>query len=431
MLYLRPYQTAGAEWLASKRFALLADEMGVGKSAQAIRACDLVGAMDVLVICPANARVNWQREFARFGTRDVNLKIVSYEHATKNRHVGKPDVLILDEAHYLKSATSKRTVNIMGKTGVVHDAGHVWALTGTPAPNNVAELWPFLFTSGAYVHNYDTFVQEFCNSWREPVRNRLVITGTKDKPAFKKLLEPLMMRRLKKDVATEMPSITFSDVFVTAGPVDHTKHFTKYINLKDFEDRSALDAQLAVEDKLIRATHGDLTTMLLMDAKRSSTLRRYVGLQKVDAVGDMVAQELKDKAYSKLVIFAIHRGVIETLRERFAKQGVVTLYGGTPPEKKQYNIDRFQTDEGCRIFIGNIQAAGTAISLTAAHNVLFAETDWVPGNNAQAAMRVHRIGQTNPVSVRFAVLPGSIDDAVMVTVRRKAFDLAAVFDDFS
>jgi SNF2 family DNA or RNA helicase len=128
------------------------------------------------------------------------------------------------------------------------------------------------------------------------------------------------------------------------------------------------------------------------------------------------------------VIFAIHRDVIENMRVGLRQFGAVCLYGGTDPEKRQKNIDRFQNNPKCRVFIGNIHAAGTAITLTAAHHVTFIEQDWVPGNNAQAVMRCHRIGQENPVSVRFIVLDGTLDAKIGYILKRKTADLTHIFD---
>ena len=159
-----------------------------------------------------------------------------------------------------------------------------------------------------------------------------------------------------------------------------------------------------------------------------ATLRRYLGLQKVKSVIDLVNDEFQS-GLEKIVIFAIHQAVIEELRVGLRRHGAVTLYGGTAPATRERNIKKFQTDLRCKVFIGNIMAAGVGINLTAAHQVLFVEQDWVPANNAQAAMRVHRIGQTKPVSVRIAMLDGDeLDRKVQMALRRKTVDLVAAFD---
>jgi SWI/SNF-related matrix-associated actin-dependent regulator 1 of chromatin subfamily A len=130
-------------------------------------------------------------------------------------------------------------------------------------------------------------------------------------------------------------------------------------------------------------------------------------------------------------VFAVHRDVISilasALRKKFGRFGVVTLFGGTPPRRRQENIDRFQTDPKCRVFIGQVVAAGTAITLTAAHDVLFAEASWNPADNAQAAMRCHRIGQDEPVFVRFVSAAGTIDERIQRVLRRKTETITQLF----
>ena len=162
---LFPYQQTGAKFLSDKNLALLADEMGLGKTPQAIAAADLVGAKSVCVICPAIGRINWRREFEKFSNRvwtEENLVISSFESAHKISKEKTFDVLIVDEAHYLKSHTAKRTALIYGKDGLVRRSKRVWALTGTPAPNNASELWTLLFTFGATRLGFDQFVERYC-----------------------------------------------------------------------------------------------------------------------------------------------------------------------------------------------------------------------------------------------------------------------------
>ncbi len=163
-------------------------------------------------------------------------------------------------------------------------------------------------------------------------------------------------------------------------------------------------------------------------AKSISSLRMYTGLQKIDPIAELVKEELALGAYEKIVIFAVHREVINNLRVKLRDFDPVTLYGGTPPEKRQKNVDRFQKNKKCRVFIGNIQAAGTAITLTAANQVLFAELDWVPGNNAQAAKRCHRIGQDKPVFVRCVGLADSYDERLSQILKRKTIELTELFE---
>lgn len=449
------YQLTGASWLSERKLALLADEMGVGKTAQVIRAADQIQAERILVICPAVARINWMREFARFskiarecsvvmGLKPIKtsspLLVTSYDLATtfhlKNLDTLKKnswDLLILDEMHYLKSPTASRTKAIFGKTGLIRYAKRCWALSGTPAPNHAGELWPLLYTFGLTPYQYDEFVERYCTGYQGPHGFRVTGNNQTHLPELKTTLSKLMLRRKKIDVVKQLPPIHFDHVTVEPGPVDIDVHFVQYTF--PYDNRHELAEKLEKERRLltsgleatkVRSENG--LKLLEAIAKSLSTLRRYTGLQKVQAVEQMVKEELSEGYYHKLVIFAIHQSVIEELRVRLRKFKPVTLYGGTPPEKRQDHIDRFQKDPFCRVFIGNIQACGTAITLTAANQVIFIEQEWTPASNAQAAMRCHRIGQTEPVFVRCIGVADSIDEQINIVLKRKTKDLTQLFD---
>lgn len=452
---LFPYQVIGADWLAKRKLALLADEMGLGKSAQVVSACDKINAKRILIICPAVARLNWLREFEKFSTTSRSFSILetqkpstelsecvvtSYDLAAKNskalcEKLKSWDVLVLDESHYLKSPTTARTVAIFGKGGLVRSADRVWALSGTPAPNHAGELWPILFTFGVTKLSYDDFIKNYCHSYQVSYSRRQ-ISGTKIEkiPEIRMMLSQVMLRRKKEDVMKELPPIQYVDTVVEPGPVDleMESSFLKYVFPDDKRDE--LNQKLSFERQLIEnvvnSTGFGRDGMKALEglANSVSTLRRYTGIQKVKAVSTMVAEELNLGLYEKIVLFAVHRDVIEGLRVHLVKFKPVTLYGKTDPARRDRNVDKFQNNPKCQVFIGNIQSAGTAITLTAAHNIIFVEQDWVPGNNAQAAMRCHRIGQTKPVLVRFAGLVDSIDQRVSEVLRRKTRDLSAIFD---
>ncbi len=386
------------------------------------------------------------REFGKFSTRGPRpcrlldaicetgltakpgIWICSYDFATA--HVGKLtgtfDLLIADEAHYLKNPEAKRTQSVLGS--IAHRAARVFALTGTPAPNNAAELWPLLYTVGRTTLSFSAFKARYCISvWRD---GREVIVGNQNIEELWSLLTPFMMRRTKAEVLPQLPPLHITEFVVEPGEVDLESHFADRDAVKELH---LVRRELAQQAELMEAM-GHMTEYknrlgaLEGMVKSVATLRRYMGVQKATPLAEMVAQELKDGAYGKIVIFCMHRAVIEELKYRLQAFHPVTLYGGTSPASRQANIDRFQKDPKCKVFLGQVQAAGTAINLTAAHHVLFAEYDWVPANNAQAMMRCHRIGQTQPVFVRFAVAAGVIDETVLKVVRRKSKELAMIFD---
>lgn len=448
------YQVSGSRWLATRKTAFLADEMGLGKSAQVVAAADLIDAKRILVLCPASARANWVREFEKFSDRKraanivvskkkistPELTVCSYDLAKELLDADPFDLLVLDECHYLKSKEAKRTKAVLGKHGLVRRASRVWALSGTPAPNHPGELYPLLKTFGLTEFNYDEFVRRYCTYFENAFG--LQITGARIEriPELKGVLAKTMLRRKKEDVLKDLPPIRFTDEVVEAGEVDLWDTAFKTYLLPDTTDK--LRAKLIAEEELAekavevavdlqasgKITSRGVQTLEAM-AQSVSTLRRFVGLQKVEPIANMVAEELMLGAYDKIVIFAVHKDVIKQLERRLKKFKPVVVYGATSSEFRQAHIDRFQTDPNCCIFIGNIQAAGTSITLTAAHTILFAEQDWVPGNNAQAAMRCHRIGQKNPVVVRFVGLANSMDSKVSSVLRRKTADLVRIFGD--
>lgn len=444
---LFPYQIEGAQWLTGKRYALLADEMGLGKTAQVITAADAIGAKSILVLCPASLRLNWVREFEKFSWLERSISVVmkasdskrltdtvicSYDLATKTLdQLKRPyDLLICDEAHYLKSYKAERSKTVFRK--LLPLAQRAWFISGTPAPNHPAELWNLLHHVGMYRYDYWHFMRQYCE-WYEGAFGP-VIQGAKTAniPLLKKLLSQIMLRRKKIDVMSQLPAIKFDHIYVEPGPVDEELAFLCDFMAGKHTDvvlrRKLAEQTQAVESVLKVAKPGkDFVNALEHLAGATATLRRYTGISKVKSLAEYLSEKLEN-GQDKIVVFCMHTDVIQGLFERLKKYHPVTLYGETPADKRQRHIDRFQNDPSCRLFIGQVVAAGTGITLTSANYVVFAEYSWVPAENAQAAMRCHRIGQTRNVQVDFVALRGSIDEQITKVVKRKTRDLTQIFD---
>jgi SWI/SNF-related matrix-associated actin-dependent regulator 1 of chromatin subfamily A len=416
---LYPYQQTGAAFLAGRQRGLLADDMGLGKTIQAIAACDEVLAVSVMVVCPASVRENWKREFEKFSWTGIEPYVVSYNSLYQGEG-GDCDVLILDEAHYLKSKDSKRTKLAFGEKcdgvgGLIERAKRVILLTGTPMPNHPAELWPMLRACAPETilgktgkpDSYWQFVSRYCKTRDNGFG--LQIVGGKNLDKLKAKLEPFMLRRLKEEVMPDLPPITFSELFVE-GKID--------ANLSQVNGHIEMIRHV-LEEEGVEA--------LARIAPHVATLRRLTGLAKLAPVVEWVKDWL-DSGGGKIVIFAHHRDVIFGLFNAFNRSHEFAyLTGDVAAHKRQEAVDRFQNDPKCRIFLGQIQAAGTGITLTAASDVLFVESSWVPAENSQAAMRIHRIGQKNACLIRFATLAGSIDEQIQKAVARKTADITALF----
>lgn len=463
-----PYQYAGAEFLARKERALLGDDPGLGKSCQAVMACDAVNAQRILVLGPANARINWCREFDRWSMypriskpmmsgddrpSSTGISTASYDMATplkKPLPDAKPamkamfkmrtafirsllaepwDAVILDEAHYLGNRKSARSRFVF--THLVPKSKYVFCLSGTPAGNNIAETWPMLHHLGYFPADYWTFVDKFCEGYDDGWQFK--ITGAKRSamPEYRALMDKMMLRRRKSEVLKELPPIRFLDVTVEPGPVDAAVHFPAFDKWRPPLDETVEKARRTLAGVLDMVNDLSLSegkAQALADAlpgleAPSETMRRYVGLQKVKGTAELIAHDLEN-GIDKIVVFAVHKHVISELRDALKKYKPLVYYGGTEKNERQKRIDSFQNDPAHRVFIGQIVACGTAVTLTAAAEVIVVEASWNPVVNAQAVMRVHRIGQGRPVRARFISLPDPVDARVQEVLRKKTRALA-------
>lgn len=428
MTELFPYQIEGAKFLSERATAFLGDDPGLGKSAQAIEACNLVGAKNAVVVCPASLVTNWQREFARFGRVGTQVTVVSYNKAqTHADKIPEADVLILDEVHYLKSHKAKRTMSVYGKNfdgrgGLVSKYDHVWVMSGTPVPNNYSELWTHIHTLYP-IALIDAKTSKPVGFWGFTKRYCVVreIAGIpsiiKSKPGradeLMSLISPWFLRRRKTEVLKDLPAMRFEHLYVDA-------------ELKAYHsDKPGYEKELAL---LKAAIEQDGAAALQKLAPHSATVRRYLGYAKITPVVKWLENFLLSTE-EKIVIFGHHSDVLQTLFAH-AQAQTKTAYidGKTQQSSRQAAVDAFQNDPETRVFIGQIQAAGTGLTLTAASTMLIVEPSWVPADNAQAAMRIHRIGQKNACICYFITIAETYDERIQEVLRQKTQDIAALME---
>ena len=436
-----PYQREGVNFLTSPpNQKLLADEMGLGKTPQLIWAALKLKLTQILVICPAVAKYNWQKEFEKFGQlpskvlegpndMTAGINICSFDYARRwqcNLVFKKFDLLIVDEAHYLKEPTAGRTKAIVGKEGLIHCARRSWFATGTPAPNHAGELWTLLYTFGLTKISYEGFIARYCTSHRKGHYGRVEITGTNTKtsPELKAILKKCSLRRLSKDVL-DLPPLVHNPYVIKPDPriLEEYPELKEKLKLELAQLQATLHFNKEVpDDRLISA--------LQLMAQSISSVRRYHALTKVRPCAELVRNELYSKDYDKIIIFGIHTDALETLARSLQYHfNPAVITGKTPAIERQKEVERFQTDDKCKVFVGNIMAAGTAITLTAANQVLFLEQDFVPGNNAQAAKRAHRIGQKSPVFVRHLCINDGLDDKITAALARKIREVGTFIEN--
>ena len=436
---LFPYQEEGAAYLASHARAGLFDEPGVGKTAQSVRACDKVAARRIVVICPAAVREHWRGEFAKFGLmqrrvvkgvsiHDFNawekgvfdVLVASFEMATKwaprfHDACNAIDAVIIDEGHLLKEGETKRAKAILGPEadgfeGITQWACAAWWLTGTPIPNDPLDIFTFLRFSGCMPLAKGPFCRRYFHS-RARTYSSVQTPRPEMLPELQALIANNSLRRSLAETGVQLPPI-----FLTTTLVDgDTQHVRDLLLQHPGLDRAIVDA-LKGEGGLSK-----------LDTDHIATLRRLIGEAKSVPYGAMLLGELRG-GLDKVVVFGIHRVALTNLRAYLGEHGIhaVLVNGDTPEKDRQTYMQQFQEDPRCRVFIGNIRAAGVGLTLTAAAAIDMLESDWTPAGNMQALKRVHRLTQVRSVRARFVTLARSFDETVNDIVAEKTATIASI-----
>lgn len=435
MILAKPHQLEGAEFLSSRSAALLADLPRVGKTGAAIMAADSAGARKILVVTTASGRPVWRRGFADwsiFGHRTQILtskdRLLSGDGVTI---VGWPnmadpsgvaalwqqdwDVVILDESHYAKSLDAKRTVSVFGGSGLFRRGARVWCLTGTPMPNSPFDIYPMLAALAPErlaadaakgwpdVSDMDVFKRRYCKIKPKKIgfhRWIDVIIGGQNLEELSARMDGFFLRRTQQDVGITAPIYEIMPLMASPAAVKQAQA----------AERSRIDTAV-----LAKIAAGD------MEGLRDDHLgpvRRIWGELKVKPLVEALKEEF-ESGLDKIVIAAWHSDVIGALADALAKYGVTGVEGSTSAKAREANVRAFQTDPKIRVFIGQIQAAGEAIDLSAAAELIFAESSFVPAQMAQMALRITNHGQARAPRVRVTTLEGSIDDAIQTSLLRK------------
>jgi SWI/SNF-related matrix-associated actin-dependent regulator 1 of chromatin subfamily A len=390
---LYPHQARALDWLSTRPKAILALDMGLGKTC--VSSKDLIAP--AVVICPASLKLNWQDELSAWrpelSTQVIaspkdkpngsDVTIVNYD-ILQRVDLPKHTTLIVDEAHYIKSYKAKRTKHVMT---MMQQAEKVRLLTGTPIVNRPIELWTLLYGIKAIKSGYFEFGMRYCAGWRTPW-DTYDFSGASRHDELANLLKPHMLRMRKEDVI-DLPSKTFRVIELDL-PIDERE--------KQF-DRQAIEKPDSVAFEAIA------------DILKMNALRKLPDA--ITYIKDCLC------AVDKVVVFAHHKDVIDQLKDALSEFKPVVITGATAQADRHKNVLSFQNSKDCKVFIGNIKAAGVGLTLTAASHVVFVESSWSPADINQAADRCHRIGQKDNVTVDLLTINGSIDALVLHSVLNK------------
>lgn len=439
----KPHQLTGAQFLAASRAAYLADEPRVAKTGAAIIAADYVFAQRILVITTASGRPVWVRGFKDWSNygRSVqavykqtdrpktDVVVVSWAAVADQKTFGwlvvqEWDLLICDENHYTGNPTSKRTVAVYGSA--VHPtapslssrSARCWPLSGTPAPLAPHNLHPTLRAlcperlaandarGWPDVLGYDNFLKRYCVVVPRNINGRMVdvVKCGKNEAELGERLRGFFLRRTQSDVGITSPVYEVLPL--------HT----------DMRWSAGADDKTAA---IIAAAESGSTGKLEMHL---GPLRRLTGVLKAMAVAELVKEELEN-GLDKIVLMAWHSDVLDVLEDALAAYGVARVDGSTTPRRRELEAARFQLDPACRVFAGQMLAAGEAIDLSAAAELIFVEMSSVPAHLKQAALRITNLGQKRQPRVRVAALEGSIDETLAEILTRRVASIRTVLED--
>jgi len=419
------HQEVGIEFLLKNLKCILADDMGLGKTYQSIVAALECDAQRILIVCPSSLKINWMREIQNF-CDDVSIikgkywdparfTIINYD-ILKNFHTieerGKnyedwelrreiveynPDLIILDEAHFVKNHKSIRG-KILKNIAKKFSPERIWLLTGTPIANRPMDYYNLLSIIDCPVaDNWVHYARTYCEGIRFRKGNRYiwVTTGASNLEELSLKTKRTILRRKKEEVL-DLPDKLITPVYLELQNVDGYKNvWAEYMAKRKLEGKKGNPAR-------------DLVEMTL--------LRTFIAMETVPYTIEKTEEALESG--KKTIIFCIFNDEMDSFIRYFGEKAVC-VRGGMTDKQKQHAVDRFQEDEECKVFIGQIKAAGVGLTLTKAEIVIMNSLDWVPGNHEQAEDRAYRIGQNKTVNIYYMLIDDTIDSLVWDILNEK------------
>lgn len=436
-LTLRPYQQRGVQWMYTldqlHMGGVLADDMGLGKTVQviALLLATREAEQTSLVVAPTTLTYNWLSELERFAP-DLSVMVLSgsaAQRASQIRHVKEVrdvDVLItsyplirqdieqltdiefrfaiLDEAQHIKNAGSKGAIAVRQL-----NARTRFALTGTPLENGVGELWSiFNFVLPGYLLSYSAFMRRY--------QNGAGPDGSVDAEDLRRRISPFLMRRLKKEVLTELPDKIETVMTATMSPEQSKVYQATMLRLRDRVDSIVREKGFERGRTEVLAA---ITQLREICCHPALVLDDYSGTSgKLDMLLDILPEAIGKGR--RVLLFSAFTSMLKILKRELEKSGYETMYldGDTPAPQRVQMTERFNAGQA-QIFLISLKAGGTGLNLTGADMVIHYDPWWNPAAEEQATDRAYRIGQTRKVEVIRLVTHGSIEEQVVALGQRK------------
>ena len=412
--------------LENKKF-ILADDMGLGKTTSTIIGALESGSKKILIICPATLKINWKREIENYSDRPIfiaesknfstehdfviaNYDIIKNFHDPKNKEESlilnsKFDLVIVDEAHYIKNATAQRTKLI---NDLVKNTERLWLLTGTPMTSRPMDYFNLLSLVDSPVSkNWMAYAIRYCAGYQFKVGNRKVwnITGASNLEELRERTSGTILRRLKENV------LDLPDKIIT--PV--------YLKLKSKAYEDVMGEYYDWYDK-----NPEESKSLTVQFSKLTKVRQIIAEEKIQQTIE-IAENIIEQG-KKVIVFCNFTDSLNKIVEHFGKTAV-KLDGSMSQHERQYSVDQFQENEKIKVFVGNIKAAGTGITLTAGEAAIFNDLSFLPSDHAQAEDRSYRYGQKNNVLVYYPIFENTIEGIIYDILNNKKQVIATVMGD--
>lgn len=433
---LRPYQKDGLFWMKRlSEFGMngcLADDMGLGKTVQVLALLDLHytnAEKDFgksLIVVPASLLHNWQKEAARF-TPDLNVYLFerSADHDPQSKEYVSAhliittyaimrnnivelrelelDYCILDEAQAVKNADT-----VTSKSVRLLNAKHRLALSGTPVENHLGELWSlFEFLNPGMLGSVAAF-QQLVDGKKSDIPPQTV-------EMLGKAVSPFILRRKKKEVATDLPEKTEITLYCDL----EDKHRKAYENLRDdirkqllglVEDQGVNKSKMQILESLLRLRQCACHPALI--DKKSN-----VESSKINQLLENLEEIIEEGG--KILVFSQFTSLLAHVKTALKEREITFEYLDGRTRKRQEKVDRFQQDPDCPVFLISLKAGGTGLNLTAAEYAFILDPWWNPAAEAQAIDRIHRIGQTKKVFAYKIIAKDTIEEKILQLQEQK------------
>jgi SWI/SNF-related matrix-associated actin-dependent regulator 1 of chromatin subfamily A len=421
------HQKEAIQKLVENKKFILADDMGLGKTTSTIIAGLETGAKKILIICPATLKINWKREIENYSDRSIFISegkqfstehdfvIVNYD-IMKNFHdpkkkdeslilMSKFDLVIIDEAHYIKNAQAQRTKLI---NDITKSVDRLWLLTGTPMTSRPIDYFNLLsLIDSPVAKNWMAYVIRYCAGFQFKVGPRKIwnVQGASNLEELRDRTAGLTLRRLKENVL-DLPDKIITPVYLRLKSKVYEEVMGDYYNWyeKNPEESKSLTVQFTKLTKV---------RQIIADEKISQT---------IEIAENIIEQD------KKVIIFCNFTDSLNKITEHFGK-AAVKLDGSMSKHERQFSVDQFQENDKVKVFVGNIKAAGVGITLTSAEAVIFNDLSFLPSDHAQSEDRAYRYGQKNNVLVYYPIFENTIEGIIYDILHNKKQVIATVMGD--